>query len=393
MDGTNRMVIPDEMDREPAALNRRTKLVLSYGFALLVCPAALLLTKWMRPPLDTHFFELFQAAVLLSAWNGGMGPGILTSVISFFMIDYYLIPPLNVFAFNIKLQLGFIIFEAVAVLTGYLSGKLKWAKTELEAHIAELKDAKFRLERVQDSLEIRIEERTRELSQANRELKSEIAQRIEAEKAILDITNREQHRLGQDLHDGLCQVLTGVKFMTQGLREALAEKDAPESKRMGVIESQLGNALSFVDTVSRGLYPVELEVHGLMAALQELAERTSKVYPVSCRFKCGAPVSVEDGAVANHLYRIAQELVINAIKGGKAKAIHIRLFHRDGGSTVLSVADNGSGFGHSPMRRGMGIKMMEYRARVINGSLAFKSRPRKGTVAKCSFPARFDHGI
>jgi signal transduction histidine kinase len=273
-----------------------------------------------------------------------------------------------------------------------LSGKLKWAKTELELHIGELKDAKLRLERAQDELEVRIEERTRELSQTNKDLKSEIAQRIEAEKAILDISNREQQRLGQDLHDGLCQTLTGLRFMTQGLREALTEKDAPESKRMGVIESQLGNALAYVDTISRGLYPVELEVHGLTAALEELAVRTSKVFPVDCRFRCGGPVAVDDSAAANHLYRIAQESVINAIKSGKAKRINIRLRRAAGGSAVLSVADDGVGFGKGPMRRGMGVKMMDYRARVIGGAIAFDPLPGRGTLVKCSFPMRSGHG-
>ena len=101
------------------------------------------------------------------------------------------------------------------MLTGSLSGKLKWAKTELESRVEDLKKAKSELEKAQDELEIRIQQRTDELSQSNKSLVREIGQRKEAEKAIMEISNREQRRLGQDLHDGLSQMLAGVKLMAE----------------------------------------------------------------------------------------------------------------------------------------------------------------------------------
>jgi signal transduction histidine kinase len=339
---------------------------------------ALLLTKQIRPFADSHFFELFQAAVVLSAWFGGVGPGVLAATLSFLLIDYYFIVPINAFLFNPVDEWRFIVFEAVAVLTGSLSGKLKRAYVELG--------------RAHDQLEVRIEERTQQLSQANRHLRAEIEQRAQAEKALLDISNREQRRLGQDLHDGLAQILTGVKFMTNSLQKDLADKALPESERMGVIESQLRDALTYVDTISRGLYPVELETNGLMAALDELSEKSSKVYSVACRFVRWKNISIDDGAVANHLYRIAQEAVINAIKGGKAKKIHIRLFQRKH-ELVLSVADNGVGLGNAAMRKGMGMKMMEYRARIIKGTLQFRSRRNGGTLVRCAFREGGNRGI
>jgi signal transduction histidine kinase len=89
--------------------------------------------------------------------------------------------------------------------------------------------------------------------------------------------------------------------------------------------------------------------------------------------------------VANHVYRIAQEAVINAIKGGRATRINIRLFSQ-APHLKLTVADNGVGIGNRPLRKGMGLKLMEYRARVINGKLRFRSRPQGGTVVSCLFP-------
>ena len=156
-----------------------------------------------------------------------------------------------------------------------------------------------------------------------------------------------------------------------------------------MIESRLGEALAYVDTLSRGLYPVELDTNGLMAALEEMTVKMSSVYQVICKFKCWTNIFVHDGAVSNHVYRIAQEAVINAIKGKRQQAsrINVRLFH-EGDFVALTVADNGVGLGNGPMRKGMGLKLMEYRSRVINGSLRIRSRPKGGTSVRCLFPVQ-----
>ncbi len=348
-----------------------------YGFALVVCMAAFFITKGIQPFFDTHLFEFFQAAAVLSAWYGGRGPGIFAASVSFLIIDYHFLHPINHLVMNSTDFMRLVIFEAVAVLTSSLSGKLRTANARLkEAHV---------------ELEQKVTERTEELSRANSDLKSEINQRLEAEKAMLDVSNREQRRLGQDLHDGLSQIIAGVKFMSQGLKETMLARSAPETKMVSMIESQLGVALEYVDTVSRGLYPVELEVSGLMAALTELTEKTSAVYPVTCEFRCWTNIPIEDGAVANHLYRIAQEAVINAVKSGGAQRIRVRL-SREHERTTLTVVDNGIGFGNKPLRKGMGIKMMEYRARLIGAIFKIKSRAKGGTVLTCRIPKGTNNG-
>lgn len=330
-------------------------LFLSYSLSIILSLAALGLTSQIKPFFDTHFFEFFQAAVALSAWYGGLGPGLVAAGISFLLIDYYLIHPLNAFVFTGTDFIRVVIFLSVAVLISWLSGRLKKSQKELEE---------------------KVEQRTKELSEAN--------------KAILEISNREQRRLGQDLHDGLSQILTGVKFMTQSVREELVEQKNPETSKVEKIEAQLKEALTYVDTVSRGLYPVELEANGLESALKEMADKMSKVYSVSCQFLMPIPMHVNDGAVANHIYRIAQEAVINAIKGGKAKKIKIRLISRED-DNLLTIIDDGVGYGNAPMRKGMGVKMMEYRARVVDGSLRIKARRKGVTRVSCSFPRRIKH--
>ncbi len=346
-------------------------ILFKYGTAFLSCGVAYFFTQGLRPLFDTHFFEFFQAAVVISAWYGGRGPGVVAATLSFLLIDYFFLHPILAFTMSGTDFWRLVIFELVALLTSSLSGKLKRSNAQLEA--------------ARHDLELRVEQRTKELYLANEVLTNEVAHRLEAEKALLDISNREQRRLGQDLHDGLGQILAGVKFMTRALRESLTQQSIPDAERVATIESQLREALSYVDTVSRGLYPVELEAHGLTAALHELAERTSAVYSVVCRFLLLKQISFDDGALTNHLYRIAQEAVMNALKSGHARRIHIRLFERDN-KIMLSIADNGIGIGNVAMRKGMGIKMMEYRARVIQGKIKFRSRPNGGTLVVCEIP-------
>jgi signal transduction histidine kinase len=339
---------------------------LNYGVAVMASVIAGLLTKWIDPFMGSaSFFEFFHLAIVLSAFHGGLGPGMVTATMSFLILDYFFIPPLNAFALGPHL-LGLVLFEALAVLTSVLSGKLR--------------SAKQRIERAHEELEERIRQRTEELSQANARLLQEVAQRREAERAILEVSTREQHRLGQDLHDGLCQTIAGVRLMVEHLRE----NDGAGARTLETIDTQLTDALDQAYAISRGLYPVELETNGLMSALHELAAKLSKIHPVQCRFLCPRPGAIVDNTMATHLYRIAQEAAVNGIKGGKASRIHVKLIHR-GPRAVLSIADNGTGLGNTAVRKGMGLTMMEYRARLINAELVFRSRRRGVTLVTCSF--------
>jgi len=348
----------------PFGALRVPRLVSRYGFALLVTLSALLLSRWIKPLVDYYLFDFFQGAVVLSAWYGGLGPGILTSTLSLLALDYFFMPPYHMFSVGITDLFRLTIFGAVAVLTSSLSDQLKQAKLELElAH---------------EELEERIALRTLELTQANASLVGEVAHRLEAEEAILGISNREQRRLGQDLHDGLCQILAGVRLMSGELKEKLAARSISEVADAEIIETRLSEALAQADNISRGLYPVELETNGLMSALEEMTAKLSTVFPVICRFRCPRPVHVPDASVANHLYRIAQEAVVNAVKGGRAKHVTVRLFARANGIT-LSITDDGIGIGNHSARKGMGLKIMEYRARMINAALRFHSRRRGWT--------------
>ena len=150
------------------------------------------------------------------------------------------------------------------------------------------------------------------------------------------------------------------------------------------IAQMVQRAMTQTRELARGLSPVRLEAEGLADALRELSAGTRKVFGCDCRFRCDPPVLVPDHAVAIHLYRIAQEAVSNAIKHGQARRIEIGLTTK-GHSVTLTVKDNGKGVPRKlPKRKGMGLRIMRYRAEVIGGALKVEPNPHGGTRVACS---------
>ena len=213
----------------------------------------------------------------------------------------------------------------------------------------------------------------------------DITERKRLERELLDISNREQRRIGHDLHDGVCQQLVGISYLTESLADRLHEKAAEESGVAERIGYLLNNALMQTRGVARGLFPVRLEENGLVSALEELCANANQLFEVKCRFLCeSAPEWVENG-IALHLYYIAQEAIANAAKHGKASHVQLKL-ERCNDRFALSVQDDGTGFALNGNRNaGMGLRIMHYRARVIGATLEVKSQPGLGTQVTCVF--------
>jgi PAS domain S-box-containing protein len=214
----------------------------------------------------------------------------------------------------------------------------------------------------------------------------DISDRKRLEKTILEIGETERRRIGQDLHDGLGQHLTGVAFMGKVLEDRLAELAIPESAEAAKIVRLVNESIRMTRELARGLLPVASEGRGLMSALERWAGEIRELYHVNCRFECCDFVSAYDGALADQLYRLAQEAVTNAIKHGRAQNITILLAVVRGGG-VLTIRDDGCGFDVVPKSQsGLGLRIMSYRAKMISGSLSVQSYPGNGTVVRCLFP-------
>jgi PAS domain S-box-containing protein len=210
----------------------------------------------------------------------------------------------------------------------------------------------------------------------------DITDRKRLEREILEICDREQGRIGQDLHDGLCQQLVSTAFASNLLSQKLATIAPSEADAAKQIAGWLDEAISQARSLARGLYPVKLEADGLASALQELADYVNGRLGITCVFEDPQAVSIADNSVATHLYRIAQEAVTNAVKHSKANRILINLTSQ-GDDISVRVQDDGVGF-PDVTTNGMGLHIMEYRARMIGGSFKIERGPDGGTVAVCS---------
>lgn len=205
------------------------------------------------------------------------------------------------------------------------------------------------------------------------------------ETALVEAAEREQHRIGQELHDHLCQHLLGAAFAAKALGGALDQEQSPYAGQLHDLARLINDAVRQVREISRGLHPVELDAAGLMTALQQLAERSGP--EVACVFRCDRHLLVNNTRHALHAYRIAQAGVTAALQETKATNIEITL-SRTGASFLLQVTDNGTTEGELTAEpTGVAAQTLFYRARAMHGSLAMKFEPTLGTRITCLFPA------
>jgi PAS domain S-box-containing protein len=222
----------------------------------------------------------------------------------------------------------------------------------------------------------------------------DISNRRRLEREILEASTNEQRRIGHELHDGLCQELTGISFATEILSRQLQDKAPEVLPRVRKLADEVDQTITHARTLARGLNPVEIHGESLVSSLDDLARRVSETFGISCRFRSegNGDTTIRDNLTASHLYRIAQEAISNAIRHGAAKQIDVRL-KTEAGNLFLSVADDGKGFKKQddaavPQEKpgGIGLQTMTYRAKVINGILDVRPRPGRGVVVTCSIP-------
>jgi len=211
----------------------------------------------------------------------------------------------------------------------------------------------------------------------------DITRRKQLEREVLAISERERRVFSRELHDSLGQQLTGIAYLSNVVRDRLGEQGSDEASEVARISKLLKRAIEETRRMSRGLSPVRPEPEGMTTALKELAGHTRDVFGIACRFHCPKPVLVSDSEAATHLYRIAQESVNNAVRHGRARRITIGLSQR-GGLVKLSVTDNGKGItALSPKRKGLGLRVMHYRADLLQGTFSIHRRPEGGTEVCC----------
>lgn len=454
-------------------------IVWRYALAVLFVAAAAGIARLINPRIGESTAALFFAAVILSAWTGGLGPGLLATAIAGYVASaYYRLNPVGSLGigWDDGLQVG--VFVAVALLISSLTSMRQRAEVALQKSYAELEariqtrtgelresEERFRLlvDGVADYAIVMLdsngkivswnpganrifgfsndqavgqnasafyppEETARgkpaadllEAAQLGRRedegwrvrgdasqfwanvittaLRSEqgqlrgfaqitrdVSELRSLEKEVLEISEREQMRIGHDLHDGVGQELTGVALLTQNLRQKLAQQGLPEEAQAARIASLINRTLEQVRKLARGFSPMELGPQGLETAVRDLAAKVQTSMQCACLVSCRGTLNLCDDAAALHLFRIAQEAVNNAVRHSRAKQIRIGLDTIDG-LTTLMVRDDGSGMPAASSRKnGLGISVMQYRARMIGGTLEIQSSSG-GTSIICRCP-------
>lgn len=213
----------------------------------------------------------------------------------------------------------------------------------------------------------------------------DISDRKELEHQVLEISEREQRRIGHDLHDSVGQQLAAVKFLSGTLSRRLAKGRLSGAPAAAQIERELQHAMEEVRAIARGLHPIRPDGESLMSALYELAAGVNRLFKLPCHFSCPRRVLVHDFQAATHLFRIAQEAVSNATRHAHARHIWLRLGSARGGIR-LRIEDDGCGLPAGALRpRGMGLRIMNYRASVIRANFNLARRPGGGTCITCDW--------
>jgi signal transduction histidine kinase len=305
--------------------------------------------------IELNFFAFYLVPVILAVWFVGRGFGILISalcVVVSIAADLFagarysssLVPVWNT-------VISFIFFLVVV-----------WILDKLR------------------SLHNQLEERVRQRTAA---LHSAMQERMRLEEEILNISEREQRRIGHDLHDSLCQHLTGTALAGEVLSGKLAAKSLADAAAMAHIVAMVEGAIELTRRLARGLHPFDLSGEGFADALRELAANISEGFKIPCVFECDGPVEIADPDVAIHLYRIAQESVANAVKHSNAGEIVVSVA-ADDDDVILKICDDGVGLPENPPGgKGMGLRIMAWRASVIGATFNIERRSPRGTRVTC----------
>jgi signal transduction histidine kinase len=321
-----------------------------YGFAVIVVLVAVGLRVAMLQivPLRSPFLLLF-AAVVVSAACGGLGPGILATVLASIASDIFMTGwPSELREIRIASRAQLMLFFLEGLFLSLLGAMLHRA---------------LRRAKIADAAARRLEQ------------------------SILDTSESERRRIGHDLHDGLGQHLTGIALLSKALKQRLAPTQPPESEQAAKIVQLVNEAIGWTRDLARGLSPMTLETGGLPPALEELSVSASNLLGIKCTCHCDENSVDIDGEASMHLYRIAQEAINNSVKHGRARVVQIGLTSQNG-QIVMSITDAGSGLSDKTrVQPGIGLQIMQYRTRMIGATLSIERASRAGgTIITCRVP-------
>ena len=369
-------------------MNKPAGFMLRYGIAILAVIATYyvrIILEMLVPPLhDTSPFVMLFPAIILSAWFGGLGPGILATLLCAAVADYFFLEPTrqvfinNTLAENIRLY----IFAGEGLFVSLLAGRLQHA-------VQRTRRSEEDLRVLNEQLEARVAERTRLAEERSEQARYLAFQLTQAER-------RERRALAELLHDHLQQMLVAAKMRLDKVQRR-NEVEGEAAAALDAVGELLDESIAASRSLAVELSPPVLYQAGLAPALEWLGRHQYE--------KHGLPVAVDaekDAEPVNEdlrelLFQAARELLFNAVKHARAAQARVRLSRNvgeDGEMIELIIEDDGQGFdavaiGVAPSA-GFGLASIRERLSTFNGRLEMTSSPGKGTQARIRVPRSVD---
>lgn len=328
-------------------LPARRDAVKRYGVALACTALALLIRRALPVPEGTTIYQLPLAAVVVSGWYGGRGPGLVALLTSAIGMLYWLIPPMRSFHISADYVLGFCLYIVLGLLLAEFSGARRRAEQALQESQIDIRALNERLLKAQEE---------------------------------------ERSRIARELHDEIAQQMTTVNLLVGAAKRQLAP-DSRIKPTLDEAQEILIGMGSDVRHLSHELYPPLLEQAGLPTALRSYCNEFSRTRGISVSCEADAEIKELSAGTALALYRIAQEALGNSAKHSKAKQVRVQLTCIDG-LIRLVVSDDGVGFapGRAGASGGVGLLNMRERARFLKGAFVLESEPGHGTTVRAEVP-------
>jgi signal transduction histidine kinase len=326
----------------PASLEQLAALrSVRYSVPLISVGIAAAVAFFLGRSIESHSrLFVFFCAVLLPAATCGLGPGLVATALC--VLARYLVWPSEP---NLP---EIIVLAAQGILVSIVGGSLRSIKLKAHARLAE---------------------------------------NLNLEQRLLEIGDDERRRIGHDLHDGLGQHLTGISLLSETMAQQLESGTKPDPRNVETVTRLVSEAVRITRDLAKSLSPVTLERHGLVVAIEELAGTVSTLFSVNCVWESNGYDPPLDRAQALHLFRIVQEAVNNSVRHGKAHNIHVSL-NQVGRGLCLRVVDDGSGLSQKTSESpGLGLRIMQYRARMLGAILSVeRASEAGGTTVTCTCP-------